>query len=150
MTIRQATIEDLPALEPCAREFYASSENLHEFDLDRFVSLWRVLISNGSGIVLLLINGNEIAGAIAGLIHPSPYSARTIAQEMYWFVRPSMRGGGVLLYREFERWAIYKGAAELHMGYLVDLMPEKVAAFYERVGFHKVEVGYSKRLECAG
>jgi len=56
----------------------------------------------------------------------------------------------VLLYRAFEAWAKTKKATELRMGYLVDLMPEKVAHFYERVGFERVEVGYSKRLLCAG
>jgi GNAT superfamily N-acetyltransferase len=61
-----------------------------------------------------------------------------------------VRGGGVLLYRAFEAWAKTKKATELRMGYLVDLMPEKVAHFYERVGFERVEVGYSKRLLCAG
>ena len=150
MTIRQATIEDLPLLEPCAKEFYASSENLHDFEIGRFVGLWRTLISNGSGAVFILKDGDEVTGAIAGLLHQDPYSAGTVAQEMYWFVRAAARGGGVRLYRELERWAVSKGATELRMGYLVDLMPEKVAHFYERVGFRKIEVGYSKRLECAG
>jgi len=150
MNIRQAVESDLAALAPCAEAFYASSAKLHDFELGRFVGLWKVLISNGSGAVFVVEKDGLLVGAIGGMVHPEPYSKGTIAQEMFWFVQPFARGGGVLLYRAFEAWAKTKKATELRMGYLVDLMPEKVAHFYERVGFERVEVGYSKRLLCAG
>lgn len=153
MNIRQAVESDLANLADCAEAFYASSEKLHEFELDRFVGLWTVLIRNGSGVMFVLEDehGRGLAGAIGGMVHPEPYSKGTVAQEMFWFVRPEARGGrGVALYKAFEAWAQTKKATEIRMGYLVDLMPEKVAHFYERAGFERVEVGYSKRLACAG
>ncbi len=146
MTIRQATIEDLPLLETCAREFYASSKHLRDFELSRFVGLWTSLIAGGTGVIFILAAGGDIAGAIGGISHPDAYSALIVAQEFFWFVRSELRGGGVRLYRAFEQWAKDRGCGELHMAYLPDSMPGKVAIFYEKMGFRLAEVAYAKGL----
>ncbi len=118
--------------------------------MPKFIALWTALLTNGSGGLFLLFEGSEVEGAIGGVIYPEAYSDAQICQEFFWFVKPESRGGGVRLYRKFEEWARTKGANEIRMGYLVDSMPEKVSTFYERLGFHPVEVNYTKVLTCAG
>lgn len=148
MLIRPATIEDLPQCGPCAEKFYASSQHLKTFDINRFVAMWTALLSNETGAMFLVLDQNEIVGAIAGVAYPEAYSDELICQEFYWFISPEHRGmGGVRLYKMFEDWARSKGCSQIRMGHLLDSMPEKVSKFYERMGFVAAEVNYFKSLK---
>ena len=48
--------------------------------------------------------------------------------------------------QRLEQWAKEKGCAEIRMGHLSDLNPEKVRRFYQRMGYRQVETNYAKRL----
>lgn len=146
MIIRQATIEDLPRCSKAAQEFYGSAQSLGSFDLDKFVAMWTMLLGNGTGVIFLLFQDEEIVGALGGVAYPDAYTSRLIASEFYWFVGSQSRGGGVRLYRLFEEWARLRGCSELRMVHLLDSMPEKVARFYDRAGFKPLEVHYAKEL----
>lgn len=146
MTIRKAETADLGRLDQCAREFYSSSKFLRGFDLERFTAFWMGLIQSGTGVVFLLIDGNEVAGTIGGVIYPEPYSGELVATEFFWFVRPELRGGGVKLYRAFEAWARDRGASQLRMVHLLDSMPEKLERAYTHLGFEPAEIHYTKEL----
>lgn len=149
MTLRKATIEDLPALSKCAAEFYASSKVLNTFEIDRFCETWTALLRGGTGVIFIFCDGEEILGTISGVAYKEPYSQEMIAQEFWWYVLKESRGAGVRLYRAFEEWATARGCSRLRMGHLVDSMPEKVAHFYERIGLQREEVVYSKSLVAA-
>lgn len=146
MTITRATIEDLHAMEPAAHRFYAASQFLRSFDVARFVLLWTTLLNDGRGVIFLAWDGDRIVGAIGGVEHPEAYSQAQIAQEFFWFIEPEHRGGGMRLYYAFENWARERGCDEIRMGHLHDLMPDKVAAVYRRLGFQRIETNYSKSL----
>lgn len=147
--IRPATTADLAALEPLAREFYASSRHLGRFDMDRFTQFWGTYLKAGIGAVFVLDEGRGIAGTIGGVLFPEPYSGELVATEMFWFVSSGSRGGGVALYRAFERWARERGCTALRMVHLSDSMPEKLRDFYSRLGFQEIETHYSKPLREA-
>ena len=137
----------LRALAPLAKEFYASSKLLRTFDIEKFVTLWRTLIQSDQGVIFAAFDGHDIVGAIGGTKYPEAYCQDFIAQEFFWFVSRDARGtAGIRLYRAFEHWSREQGCAEIRMGHLTDLMPEKVAAFYRRIGFVPVETNYAKRL----
>ena len=146
MTYREATIADLPRLSECGREFYANSKVLKQFQIERFCETWTALLGNGSGVIFLLCEGEQIMGTIGGMVHRDLYSDEMIAQEFFWYVLKGSRGAGVRLYCLFEAWGRKRGCARIRMGYLVDSMPEKVAHFYERMGLDREEVIYSKSL----
>lgn len=146
MLIRPATVEDLPRCGQSAQEFYESAPSLGSFELDRFITMWTMLLGNGSGVIFLLLNGEVIVGAIGGVAYPDAYTAKLMATEFFWFVGESSRGRGVRLYRMFEDWARERGCAQIRMVHLLDLMPEKVARFYDRAGFKPLEVHYAKEL----
>ena len=148
MEIRQAKTSELEAVADLAGEFYSSTRFLRVFDKARFVQLWTGFIEAGTGVIFAIYDGDKVGGAIAGIIYPEAYSGEDIAQEFFWFIRSEYRGTirSIKLYHEFEAWAREKGASEVRMGHLADLMPDSVASFYRRLGFEEVETNYVKRL----
>lgn len=146
MTIRQATVEDLPNMGECAGKFYASSKVLRDFDLNRFCELWRSLLDSGMGVIFVLEDEGKIHGAIGGVKYPDTYSARQVATEFFWFVDPASRGAGLSLYHLFEKWAREQSCDEIRMVHLADSMPEKLERVYRHLGFERVEVHYRKEF----
>lgn len=146
-TIRHAELTDLPRLAAGAAEFYAASEFLTAFDIGRFCEIWTTLLRSGSGVIVIEEGPDGlINGALGGMSHRDIYGEDLIAEEFFWFMRPDTRGGGVRIYRAFERWAKARGAVTLQMVHLLDSMPEKVARFYLAVGFKAAETRYIKKL----
>ncbi len=147
MTPQRATVADLPKIERCAEEFYAASAFLKGFDLDRFCALWKSLLESGAGVIFSFDDTDgQWAGMLGGMAYPDIYSGAMTASEMFWFVREGHRGQGVKLYRAFEEWAREQGCKTIRMVHLADVMPERVARFYERAGFVVIETHYSKDL----
>ena len=144
--IRAISIDELPAVQQSAREFYGASRFLGEFCLERFCEIWKFLLTGGDGVIFADERDGEIAGLIGGIVHREIYSEAIVAEEFFWFVREAHRGAGLALYREFERWAREHGAATIQMVHLRDVMPEKVERFYVRAGFHPIETRYAKDL----
>ena len=144
--IEPVTIDQLRELEDAARAFYASSAALRTFNLARFVEVWTILLSGGRAAIFAERRG-AVVGAIGGILHPDLYDpSREVADEFFWFVLPEHRGAGVALYRAFERWARERGAHQIQMCHLTDVMPAKVSRFYERAGFQPIETRYAKEL----
>lgn len=86
MILRAATVDDLRALEPLAREFHAASSSLTEFNIDVFEAGWRNLLGNGYGAIFILEDGARIAGAIGGVAFPDICHGNLVAQEFFFFV----------------------------------------------------------------
>lgn len=142
-----AQVEDLPRLEPIAREFYAASRFLKRFDISLFCRAWETLLANGTGGIYLLVDGaGEIAGTIGGVVYPDLYSGALVATEFFWFVREGCRGKGIELYKSFEQWARARGCAEIRMVHLLDSMSEKLERVYRRLGFEPAETHYVKEI----
>jgi GNAT superfamily N-acetyltransferase len=146
--IRDVTIDDLKDFEETAREFYATSQFLGKFSLERFVEMWTYLLTGGDGVIFAEDCDGEIVGAIGGIVHRDIYSEGLIAEEFFWFVKEAHRGRGLRLYRRFEEWARGRGAGQIQMVHLLDVMPERVSRFYTRSGFHPVETRYAKELRA--
>ena len=148
MNITTAKAQDLPRLEPLAREFYAASEFLVGFDLDKFILTWTRLLESETGAIFLLEAGGEIPGALGGVIYPEPYSGDLIATEFFWFVTAKARGGrgGIHLLQAFEAWARKRGAVQIRMVHLLDSMPEKLERVYRHFGYKPAEVHYTKGI----
>ena len=144
--IRAISIDELPAVQQCAREFYGASRFLGEFCLERFCEIWKFLLTGGDGVIFADERDGEVVGTIGGIVHRDVYSEAIVAEEFFWFVREQYRGSGLALYRRFEAWAVAHGAETIQMVHLCDVMPEKVERFYVRAGFHPAEMRYVKEL----
>lgn len=145
--IRQATAADLPLMESCALEFYRASRFLRNFDIEHFRHSWEMLLSNGSGVIFLYLDHDEIRGALGGVAYPDVNSGELTAVEFFWFISPSARGGGLKLYRAFEEWAREKQCRVIRMAHLADSMPEKMERVYQHLGFEVSEVHWTKELK---
>lgn len=153
MSVRRATLEDLPKMQDWATEFYASSKHLNGFQLERFIQFWTAMLNSGAGVIFVVTESNAqgevIVGAICGMAHADIYSGDMIASEFAWRVRERSRGAGVRLYYAFENWAREQGCKTIQMVHLSEVMPEKVAKFYLRLGYEAIETRYSKSLKQA-
>lgn len=148
ITIRQATVDDLPNCGACAGEFYASAPSLGKFYLDQFCNVWTTLLGNGSGVMFLLLNDEEVVGSIGGITHKELYCDETVAAEMFWHVSKAYRGiGGLRLFKMFEQWAVQKGCDRIRMAYLSESMPDKLANFYKRQDYFPLETYFCKVLK---
>ena len=103
MTIRPATIEDLPRLAECAIEFHAASKVLKVFRIEKFCALWTSFLQSGIGVIFLLCDDSgQILGTIGGIAHEDLYGDDLIAQEFFWYVLKDSRGAGVRLWQAAE------------------------------------------------
>jgi GNAT superfamily N-acetyltransferase len=121
--IRPATRADIPEIVDLGERHWRESRYGRWMAPDRTVmaSLSRALIDGENGLVLI----DEQAGA-----------------ELFWYAPPESRGSGVRLLRRAEAWARGNGVKHAAM-----IAPdERVAAFYERMGYAALEINYIKPL----
>lgn len=130
----------------CAAKFYASSRFLRGFDIDRFTGIWTNFLQEDLGVIFALFDGDEIRGALGGLLSADLYSGERYSQELFWWIEPEFRGSGLWLYRQFEAWARDRGCAEIRMINLADSMSEQLDTVYRRLGFELIEKHWGKPL----
>lgn len=138
--------DDLSSLSGCAAEFYAATKFVKRFNFTRFCEVWKSFIESGHGVIFSIRGEFGANGMIGGIAHPEMYSGDLIASEFFWYVCDGHRGGGMSLYRAFEKWARAKGCVEMRMAALSDSMPGKMELVYRRLGFELAERQYVKEL----
>jgi len=144
VTIREATLADVPALVAMGADFlhttsYARLVADNPAQMDR---LARQLIASDDGL-LLVADAGALVGMIGVLVFPHHLSGERIAGELFWWVDPTVRGAlGVRLLRQAEGWAVTRGATALQM-----VAPDRrVGVLYERLGYAPIETAYQRRL----
>jgi GNAT superfamily N-acetyltransferase len=142
--IRPATRADIPDIVDLGVRHWGESRYGQWMAPNREVmaSLARALIEGKDALVLV----DEQAGAIVGMIGVAVtahiYSGEPVMSELFWYAPPESRGSGVRLLRRAESWARGNGVKHAAM-----IAPdERVAAFYERMGYAPLEINYIKPL----
>lgn len=149
--IREATYEDFPILIDMGRMFFAESGygDLIEFDPDSAEQTINMLIESDSGILLVAEKDKEVVGMVGALLYPFYFNLSHITgQELFWWVRPELRGGraGYLLLRQVEAEAKSRGATTFSMIALDSVSPEIAGGIYIKSGYRASEYSYIKRL----
>lgn len=148
MRLFRATLDDVPRIMACAREFCAIlKQPLNEKHYGHF---WSCVLSGNTGIIFLLEDeAGQVAGGIGGISHPDLLSGEPCAVELFWYVKPEFRKGlwPVRLLRSFEGWAEANGCKTVAMIYMQDSQPEKMKEFYERSGYRLLESHYTKAIK---
>ncbi len=139
-------VSELNQLAALGAKFYAESGLPGRFVPDVFEASWRQFYSIGMGQIFKLEVDGQIVGAIGGMVYPDPNDADLVASEMFWFVDPAARGGGIRLFSAFEDWAKQRGAKRIAMIHLQSLAPEALERLYLRKGYRKIESHYFKTL----
>jgi GNAT superfamily N-acetyltransferase len=93
------------------------------------------------GLLLSERNG-QIIGMLGFIIHDHFISGEKVAGEVFWWVEPEYRGGGLRLLREMEKRARAAGCKCMHM-----ISPDpRVDNLYRCLGYEYVEATYQKAL----
>lgn len=148
MTIRPATIDDLPYIINLAADMHAESRyrNL-TFRADRLGHLAAMMIGDDDGLVLVAEHqGDIVGGMIAQVMRNHWFAGEPVAYEYGVFIQPEHRGRmmGVTMVKRFVAWAEEKGAAMIDLAITTGITAPRTGAIYEKLGFAKVGAIYSK------
>lgn len=149
--IRKLKPEELSLTIAVASHFFQESKLPGELNLSHWLKTWRGLIYSGIGAIFAYFpkaDSVEVGGILGGLFYPCSMTGQLEALEGFWYVEPDYRGGtgGIKLLKAFEEEGKARGCARVKMVHLSSLNPELVANIYERMGYHKLQVNYSKEL----
>ena len=109
-----------------------------KFELDVVL---RTLEEYKRNVFLLIIN-DKAEGILAGKEVKTPISDERLWHELIWYVNKSYRKGGVLLLRQVQRILKDEGYNEMIMVLMANSKADKLARFYERLGFREMEKHY--------
>lgn len=121
----------------------------HEFDDAVLIESYNDLLRMSNSTVLLAVmDDGEVIGMIGGTVMPYLYRKGAMAQELFFYVKPSWRmtKASMLLQTAFELWAkqradyIYANVSASH-----DV--HKVARFYMKCGYDMKGYMLEKRIE---
>lgn len=149
--IRPAVISDLARLQDMGARFFAASglDRWFHYKPRCFSQVCANFMTSDKAVILV---GEGQMGAIAmaaALAYPCWFDAEHLtAQELFWWVDPTQRGGpmGAHLRQGLEDWARGKGCLTMEMGALEAARPEALAHLYERQGYGPKERVFCKRF----
>jgi GNAT superfamily N-acetyltransferase len=151
MTIRPATLADVPRLVAGFRQFVATS-HYAAFVPDapaHVTALSEHLVTAPTTTVLVTETDAGVTGLLGLGVTAHPYSGQRLAVEVIWWVAPEARGCGPALLRAGERWAAEQGADAIQMIAPADAAGRRVGRFYERRGYQAVETTYYAPVTAA-
>jgi GNAT superfamily N-acetyltransferase len=142
--IRAATPADIPRLVHLGTRFMRESRYGRHLTVnpDAMAALARGLIEAEHGLVLVDEQAGEVVGMIGVIATHHPHSGDPVMSELFWYVLPRARGGGVKLLLAAEAWARENGIRKS----LVVSPNDTVAALYERLGYEPLERQFIKTL----
>jgi hypothetical protein len=146
--IRPIKAHEIHLCVPFGEAFHAELHLAGEFIPECFVTNWLMFLASDHAVILGLWKDGALIGGLGGMLAPDLYDGRLYAQEFFWFIGKDHRSGtGALrLLRAFEQWATARHATELRMVHLVGEQADDLDAFYKKLGYATVEVGYRKPL----
>lgn len=142
--IREATIEDIPALSECAANFQAECPDTYSYDRFRVADMIRECILSSDRCVFVLDVDGKAVGGIIGMLSLIWTSGEIVASELAWFTNKEHRGlGGLKLLRAYEDWA---ESNDVDLIVVADITGvTDLSALYARRGYTRTETTYSKR-----
>ncbi len=144
MTIREATLDDVPRLVELGSKFINGSNYKKHIpiDLEKTTQSIETLISIPHGVVFVYEENGLITGMIGFLSSIQIFSNEPTVTEMFWFTDPNKRGSGIRLLKHSEKWARDQGAKRIFM-----IAPtKKVEKAYKRLDYQKLETFYIKEI----
>lgn len=142
--IREATHADIPRLVDLGVRFMRESGYARHLAIneDAQANLAADLIEAPHGLVLIDEQAGEAVGMIGVIATTHPHSGDSVMSELFWYVLPRARGGGVRLLLAAEQWARSNGVAKS----LVVSPNETVSDLYRRLGYARLEEQFIKTL----
>lgn len=145
--IRKGTFDDLPAIVEMAREFWNYTIYDDEYCPSTVHEIARQCVEQG--LLSVVEIGGDVVGFACGVTGPLLGNASVkCGTEIAWWVNPEHRSGrnGVALLKHIEGLARDAGVKYWNMAYMQSSMPETVEAIYEKMGYTRTEVIYTRVL----
>ena len=100
------------------------------------------------GLVLMVMDGDTLAGVLVAIAPELPFSRTRIALEIMVNVRPQYRKTKAfeMIREAYEYWANKLGCAGAHLGDMKNTNSERLENVYPRWGYELIERNYVKRL----
>lgn len=144
MQIRLMTAEDVPRVAELVEEFH--SETVNSFGLDTDEAKMQSISSQFVGTSFVMLDDNEIVGALVGFVTSYAASAQRIYQEVMWYVAKEYRRSGAELLDHLELWCQEQNIDFVVMANLGEYRGEVFRRFYLRRGYKTAETHYIKKL----
>lgn len=149
MKLRLLKSDEVPLCYEGGVSFFLEGNMPGGFEPEAFRKSYSSLIDIGVGYIIgLFEDDGPIMGALGGMICPALFNFKTMSVESFWYVLPRYRRGraGLLLFDEFERYSVERGAKLLAMIHLDNLQPESLRKLYVRRGYRLIESHYVKDI----
>ena len=148
MTIRPATLADVPRLVAMARQQIAATYGDAVPDSPAQVEATVTsLVTEPSGACFVAEREGAVIGMIGLIASLNHASGLPTASEVMWWMDPAARGGGVALLQRAERWAAETGAAVIQM--VAPVTNPRVGRLYARRGYAALETTYQAPITSA-
>ena len=151
MTIRFATLDDVPALVEGGSRMHALTRfRSQPYNAQKVAQAFVDLITRGQGKYAFLVaasTSGQIVGALIGVMEQQIFSDGYTASVMHIDVLPEARMGGygVRLLKAFEQWAKNRKAVEIYFGVNSDTEVQMLERFAVKMGYRKVGGNFAKR-----
>lgn len=146
--IRKATLDDVPEIVRMSAMFYPTTHYAEYCDMDEdsVSGLTSGLIEND--VFYVAEDDGALVGMVGVLIAPFLFNrAKKMAIEIVWWVSPEARGTIVAkqLLDSIEGDCRELGVSRIQMVHMPN-SPPQAAALYERCGYSKSEISYTKDI----
>lgn len=149
MIIRPANLDDIEGIYRCASDFFEYAKYAEQnlpLCKESFCSAVKEYIEKG--VVLLLSNGDDVCGGIAGIIAPWTFNRSIkIMLEFFFWIDPEYRGiHAIKMMKEFEKKSRSMGADFIYMVSVNTFMQDGVDRLYKKLGYSFAEQFHIKEL----
>lgn len=142
--IRLATPDDIDQIAVLGERFIGESHyrKLIGINPEALRAVAEMLIREEHGLLLVDEFYGELAGMIGMIATVHPTSWEPVASELFWYVPPEVRGGGLKLLFAAEQWARENGCRRCIM-----VSPSaRVGMIYARLGYSELETSWIKDI----
>lgn len=148
--VRLAVEEDLDEMVMLGKLFAESSglpPAMH-FDRESAIESGKRMLADDRSVILVTEDETGVTGILGGYL-TTPYFNRTVtvAQEVFWFVRPECRSiKSIRLLDAFETWAVQHGAKAIWFSSIVAGSFEGMTGFMQKRGYAPVEMALVREV----
>lgn len=138
-------------LSPLGESFYREGVLPGRFNIQHWLTQWRLIIKSKLGFIWLLMLDGKPVGAIGIILQPDLCDGELAASEAFWYVMPEHRGGtgGIRLLKAAEKFAEQCGATRMFMVRHHAATTEKLERLYEARGYFPMHTTYCRLTSCS-
>lgn len=151
MTLKLATLEDLPRLHDLFYDFFLHSPYASlEYDKEKIGETFVQACKNRENFLLLVHVDDEgvSQGFLIGIKSSPLFSSDSIASELAWWIDPFARNfkAAASMLEAYEYWANLVGCKKVSLAHLDNDSNSTLTKWYKRRGYTKCETAFVKEL----